>query len=179
MLDAAEKLLKQAIHARKEHRLTEAKRDLLEAVSLYRQIGTRLELVQALKALGQIERDLGQVDAAQPLYEEAVAKCREGCEPLYLAHTVRHLGDIYQDAGRADLAGPCYLEALTIYRCEEKTQDLDLANAIRPLAILKENAGDVSAAKVLWEEARKLYSSVGISEGVAECASRIEKLAKR
>src|SRR5580704_10283063 len=93
--------LMEAAHlARKEHRLADAHRDLAEAVALCRQTGTRRELVRALKAFGQIERDLGRGDGARPLYEEAVALCREEGDSLLLAHTIRHLGDIFQDAGQ-------------------------------------------------------------------------------
>ena len=80
------------------------------------------------RGLGQIERDLGRGEAARPLYEEAVALCRDEGDPLALAHTVRHLGDIHQDAGRAALAEPCYDEALALYRSHDRTAPLDLAN---------------------------------------------------
>ncbi len=175
-MDAAIRLIKQADRARREHRLTDAHRDLVEAVALCRQAGERRELVRALKGLGQLERDLGHGDAARPLYEEAVAICREEGDPLTLAHTVRHLGDIHQDAGRVELAEPCYREALALYRKYQRTPPLDLANAIRPLAILKDNAGEVEVARRLWEEARDLYASVGVREGVAESSARLERL---
>jgi hypothetical protein len=73
-------------------------------------------------------------------------------------------------------AEPCFNEALGIYRQEEKTHDLDLANAIRPLAILKESVGDASTAAPLWEEARSLYESLGIQEGVSECSKHLARL---
>ena len=85
-------------------------------------------LVQASSALGQIERDLGRGDAARPLYEEAVAICREEGDPLLLAHTIRHLGDIHRNIGRClTEAEPCYQEALPLYR-SQPTNPPDLAN---------------------------------------------------
>ena len=178
MPDTAEKLIRRAYRARREHRPADAHRDFGEAVSLCRQSGTRRDLVRALKGLGQIERDLGRGDAARPLYEEAVALCRGEGDPLALAHTVRHLGDIHQDAGRLELAEPCYVEALTIYRCEEGTDTLDLANAVRPLAILKEAVGEVEEARRLWEEAKELYMAVDVAGGVEESSARLERLAR-
>lgn len=171
--------MRRADRARQEHRPADAQRDLVEAVALCRRAGERHELVQALKALGQIERDLERGDAALPLYEEAVGICRAEGDPLMLAHTVRHLGDIHQDAGRMDQAESCYQEALAIYRGNEDTRELDLANAIRPLAILKSNVGRVDAAKQLWEEARELYTAVGVREGVAECSAWLADLEGR
>jgi tetratricopeptide (TPR) repeat protein len=175
MSDTIRQLMDQAWQARKEHRLADVHRDLTEATTLCRQSGTRLELVRALKALGQIERDLGRGDAALPLYEEAVVLCREEGDPLLLAHTIRHVGDIHRGAGRLALAEPCYNEALALYR-SHKPSPLDFANAIRPLAILKDAVGDVEAARGLWEEARDLYEVAKVPQGVAECSARLARL---
>jgi tetratricopeptide (TPR) repeat protein len=177
MSHPADELINLAKLARKEHRLADAHRDLTEAVSLYRQTGTRCELIWALKALGQIERDLGRRETARPLYEEAVALCREDGDAIALAHTVRHLGDIYLDAGDLAHAEPCFNEALALYRSHEHAK-LDLANAIRPLAILKDAVGDVEAARLLWEEARDLYEAASVPQGVAECSARLARLTK-
>ena len=178
MSTTAAELLNQAAHARRDNRLADAHRDLGEAVGLCRQAGAPRELVQALKALGQIERDLGRGDAAQLLYEEAATICREQGDPLLLAHTVRHLGDIHQDAGRLEPAEACYDEALALYRDHGQPPPLDLANAIRPLAMLKEATGEVEEAKRLWIEARDLYEAVHVLEGVAECSNRLARLSR-
>ena len=178
MSEAASKLMRQADRARQDNRLADARRCLVAAVALSRHAGEQRQLVQALKRLGQVERDLGHGEAARPLYEEAVTICRKGDDALTLAHTVRHLGDIHQDAGRAELAEPCYHEALALYRSHERTPPLDLANAIRPLAILKDDAGQVEEARRLWEEARDLYAAVNVREGVAESSARLARLSR-
>ena len=134
--------------------------------------------MRALKGVAQIERDEGRGDAARPLYEEAVAICRQLGDPLILAHTVRHLGDLHQDAGRVELAEPCYDEALALYRSNDQTAPLDLANAIRPLAILKDDAGEVEAAKRLWQEARDLYAAADVQEGFVESSERLSRLSR-
>jgi tetratricopeptide (TPR) repeat protein len=148
----------------------------LRAVELSRDAGYQLELIQALKGLGQLERDLNNVNAALTRYEEAVELCRQEGDRLLLAHTVRHVGDIHQDAGRNDLAEPCYNEALMIYRHHKETNTVDLANAIRPLALLKESLGKNEEAKRLFEEARDLYAACNIAEGVAEMSRRAARL---
>jgi tetratricopeptide (TPR) repeat protein len=176
MSDAVIELVRRAERARRENRLADAHRDLVEAVAFGRQAGAQHELVLALKGLGQIERDLGCGDAALPLYEEAVALCREEGDPLTLAHTVRHLGDIHRSAGRAELAEPRYHEALALYRSHEGTPVLDLANAIRPLAILKQATGEAEEARRLWEEARDLYAAANVQEGVAGCSASLARL---
>ena len=154
----------------------DARRLYAEAVERCRHAGMRRELIRALKALGQIERDLDSRAAALALYEEAVALCRKEGDALMLAHTVRHVGDIYQEGGRDDLAEPCYDEALSIYRRDNETLPLDLANTIRPFALLKENAGEVEEAKRLWAEARDLYAVANVAQGVAESSRRLARL---
>jgi tetratricopeptide (TPR) repeat protein len=182
MTDLSEKLLRQALQARRDHRFDDAKRDLIEAVALCRAAGIGAELARALADLGQIERDLGHGDAALRHYEEAVSIYRVEGDALKLAHTVRHVGDIHRQAGRAELAEPCYHEALSLYRCHDRghaeTPPLDLANAIRGLAILKFDAGDASAARALWEEARNLYAATGVEAGVKESDRRLALLAQ-
>ena len=169
-------LIKEASGLRFE-RPKHARRLYSDAVSRCRQIGTRRELIQALKGLGQIERDLDHGAAALPLYEEAVALCRQEGDALLLAHTVRHLGDIHQDAGRPELAEPCYVEALTIYRSEREAAPLDLANAIRPLATLKEGANEWEQSQTFWQEAKELYARANVPQGVRESSRRLALLA--
>lgn len=172
-----DQLLQQAAQARKEHRPADAKRDLLEAVEACRASGTQLELAQTLKALGQVERDLQHSEEALKLYQEAVAIYRTLDDPLALAHTIRHVGDILLVEGKHILAEPCYQEALGIYRGNQKTAPLDLANTIRGLAILKQETRIPDDAKVLWEEARTLYTQVNVEAGVAESNRRLAQLA--
>lgn len=175
-MDESGELLERADRARRERRLADARRDLVEAVALCRRTGEQRDLVHALKELGQIERDLGRGDAARPLYEEAVAICRAAGDPLTLAHTVRHLGDIHRDADRVEPAERCYYEALALYRSHGHAPPLDLANAIRPLALLKEAAGELDTARGLWEEAKDLYAVARVPAGVAESAARLARL---
>jgi hypothetical protein len=66
MSHTALELMGVAALARKEHRLPDAHRDLVEVVQLCRKSGERRNLIRALKALGQIDRDLGRGDAARP-----------------------------------------------------------------------------------------------------------------
>jgi tetratricopeptide (TPR) repeat protein len=177
MGDASD-LLKQAHQARRENRLDDAKRALVEAVDLCRNADVRTELAKALCGLGQIDRDLHHVEAARQSYEEAVTIYRADGDALKLAHTVRHLGDIHREDGRPDLAAPCYDEALALYRSHEQTPTLDLANALRGCALLKDATGEKEQAKALWEEARDLYAVVNVKEGVAESSRRLALLAQ-
>lgn len=160
--------VRRATLARREDRPEDAKREWTEAIAICRREGARLELARSLKGLGQIERDQGDYDAALGRYEEALVICRESGPPLMVAHTVRHVGDIHVDAGRADLAEPLLREALLMYRAEPGASTMDVANAVRSLAV-------VTGDKALWEEARGLYESAGVREGVEESLRQLAR----
>lgn len=117
-------------------------------------------MARALTRLGQIERDLGNREAARAHYQEAVSIYRTEGDVLGLAHALRHLGDIQHDTGRPDLAAPCYEEALDLYRRNVMTRRSDLANAVRSMALHKESVGDFEQARQFWLEARALYVSL-------------------
>jgi tetratricopeptide (TPR) repeat protein len=176
MSDAIAAHIENATQARKDNRLQDAKSNWLQALVLCRCSTNRLALIQSLKGLAQIERDLGHDADSLPLYEEAVALARAEGDPLLLAHTVRHLGDIHRQAAQFPQAQNCYEEALTLYRSNATTAPLDLANALRPYALLKEQIGEREHAKPLWEEARKLYASANAPDGVSESAKHLSDL---
>lgn len=171
--------LDDAARARQEDRLDDAYRIYAEAVQVLRDSNDRLGLIRALKGLGQIERDRGNVAAALAKYEEATALARQENDPLLLAHTVRHVGDILRHLERTAEAEKCYTEALALYRAHLNAPKLDLANAIRGMALLKDDLGETGAAQTLWKEAHRLYASLGIQAGVAESKARQASAAHR
>jgi tetratricopeptide (TPR) repeat protein len=170
-------ILHAARQARTEHRFQDAKSALVEGLGACRQAGQKTELALMLKALGQIERDMGNPEFALPLYEEAVSIYRAANQPLALAHTIRHVADIQRDLERRELAEPNYREALAIYRVHLETSPLDLANAVRGLAILVSDAGRNREARALWQEAHDLYAAVNVEPGVKESSRRLALLA--
>ena len=176
MANQAETLIQNALQARRENRLPDAKRDLTEAVELCRRTQSHAQLAKALADLGQIERDMHHSDAALGHYEESVAIYRGQEDPLKLAHTIRHVADIQRHEGRHQQAEVNYAEALGIYRDHPETPPLDLANALRGWALLKEAMGESQEARAQWQEAGKLYADVHVEAGVAESKRRMELL---
>ncbi|MGA9669243.1 MAG: tetratricopeptide repeat protein [Terracidiphilus sp.] len=175
-VSTAAALLKEGCRARREDRPADARVSFAEAVEQCRGTDDKTMLAQALAGLGQIERDLGQLDAAVKLYAEAVELYRTVDRPLALAHTVRHLADILRHQVQLDLAAPHYREALAIYRSHEETPPLDLANALRGYALLKSSEGEAEEATRLWREASGLYAAAGVEAGVVESQVQIERL---
>jgi tetratricopeptide (TPR) repeat protein len=189
MTAAALNLLWRARQARHDSRLLDARRDLVQAVEICRAAGMNRDFAFAIKRLGQIERDLRDLDAARACYEEAAGIYREQGDALNLAHTIRHLGDVHQDAGRTAAAAACYEEALMLYRNARGARRNDVANALRSMAIHTEEAGDVERARRLWTEARDLYASLDgplrriflrrQNPGVRESVEHLARLAAR
>ena len=169
MSEDAHTLIQRGHAQRREDHADDAWQSFSEAVSAARRDGNDADLVHALKGLGQIERDLGRGERALPLYEEAVELCLAKEDLPGLAHTLRHLGDIHQDAGSYSAALEPYEQALALYRRLPDTPALEMANALRPYALLRERLGEAGAAAAMWREARALYATAGVAEGVEEC----------
>ena len=178
MTDTA-KLMEEAALARREDRLDEAHRGYTEAAAIYRANEDRPSLIRALKGVGQIDCDQGNLEAALLAYEEAAALARAQSDPFLLAHTIRHVGDVLCRLGRPTEAEACYTEALALYRNEPNAPRLDLANAIRAMAALKDSLGAAREALPLWEEAHEIYASLGVQAGVAESKARQARIARQ
>jgi len=127
-------------------------------------------------------RRMGQLSASHRHCCDAVAasRRRKSARPWFvhrrLAHTIRLVGDIHHDAGRLALAEPCYEEALTLYRSHRHTAPPDPANVLRPFAILQETLGGPEQAILLWSEAKALYATLNLREGVAESSEHLGRL---
>jgi tetratricopeptide (TPR) repeat protein len=179
MSETIDQLLAQAKTARREDRLDDARRDLLDAVILARAGSDRADLARAVTELGRIERDMLNREEACGYYGEAARMYRDQGDMLKCAHSIRHCGDIFAERCRMDDAERCYHEAVAMYRADPHAPPLDVANALRPLALLKHDAGKSDEADPLWQEAKSLYASVNVLPGVAECAARQALLARR
>jgi hypothetical protein len=118
---------------------------------------------------GRRARAAGNLDAARKFYAEAAAQHRQQGLTLAWAHAIRHIADMWLEASELEAARPLYEDALEAYRGSLETRILDLANTLRPYALLNEAAGNAEAARALWLEAKALYASLRLEEGVAEC----------
>ena len=190
MSAAIESLLKEGYQARRAHRPNDAKAAFAQAVALCEEHQNQFLLAQSLTGLGQIERDLGEIDTSLQHYQQAVSIFRTLDNPLRLAHTVRHVGDILRESNQPAPALPCYEEALAIYRSHLETNTLDLANTLRGYALLQAERGNPQVAIGLWKEAGTLYNQVwqkpgspfsesDMTPGIAESKKQIALLANR
>lgn len=159
-----------------EHRRDDARRDLHEAIARARAAGEGQELAQSLAALGEIEREDGNLVEAMACYEEIVTLDLAHDDRLGVAEALCHLGDIHRQNDCPDLAGMCYQEATEIYAVHPAAPPHDIANALRSFAMHKQEVGEVDEARILWQSARNIYSALGVEQGVRECDARLGDL---
>jgi tetratricopeptide (TPR) repeat protein len=173
-----DQMIASAYQARREGRLEDARKLFSESAELCREAGSGDPslLASSMAGLGQIERDLKNRPAALEHYRAAVKLCRSGANPHKLAHTIRHLGDILREEGLMEEARPCYEEAIVFYRSSGETSPLAWANALRGFALLRAAMDEDEEAKALWHEARALYESVNVEDGVRESDAQIARL---
>ena len=145
--------------ARREKRFADARADFAVAADWYATHGPIRMQVHALTRQAQIERDVGNYEAAVGFQQTALQLQRD-TGPEGLPHVVRHLADILDDAGRHRDASPYYAEMEKLYRNSSATPPLEMANAIRSLAVHAERIGDKKRAEQLWVEARDRYAKL-------------------
>lgn len=70
-----------------------------------------------MRHLGDIHRDAGHWELAEPCYLESLALYRSqaGVSPLDLANAIRPLAILKHDAGKAEEAGRLFEEAMGLY----------------------------------------------------------------
>jgi len=173
MDETFQELFARGYQARRENRIADSRAVFIQGVRSAAEEGDRPALAEALCGLGQAERDIGNLSAAQHHYAGAATLYREIGPPERLAYAIRHEADLLREESRSAEAEPLYLEAASIYREQGGEAELDLANTLRGLALLAESSGKPDAAKSLWQEARLLYAKCNVQAGVAECDERL------
>ncbi len=124
----------------------------LEALDLYREVGSWRGIVGAQNMAGHALASLGRVVEAKALIEEALASARKMCDRRAVAWSLRCLGYASAKGGDFAAARNYLTEALPIYESDFHVGDL--AYAINDLGMYQFCAGDAelafaSAAKML------------------------------
>ena len=122
----------------------------------------------ALRDARQKQRD-GQETGAELVYAEAAELARSKGDRTALAYALRHMSDLARARGAFSKAWHDASEAAALYR--QSSDKLGLANATRLQAL---SAADPNDARAFWQQARDLYSHLGVEAGVAECESRLK-----
>ena len=126
-----------------------------------------------LRVYSQILRDEDRIEEAKKTLDEAASILLPITSAQRRAHIIRHQADIAAEMGLLSESFVHYEAALSIYRRDSLTNPMDLANTLRGFALLKERWKEVQEAKKMWREAKEIYSSFGIEEGVKECNAHL------
>ncbi len=138
-----------------------------ESLAVYRQLGDKRGIGQALQRLGQIARTKWNFAAARSLLEEALTLYREVGHTWYTALSIFQLGLLEEKQGAYASARARFEESLALYRQVGDKQRM--VNSLYWLASMFLNQGDATTASALLEEGLKLAREVGYKVGQADC----------
>jgi tetratricopeptide (TPR) repeat protein len=159
-------------------RIEEAERVLREALEVSLALGPRGSPWAPLHALGELERDRGDLVAARELLERAVAASKERGEWEHDHASIRHgLGDLALDEGSSKEARAWYLEALGVAREHDAfyTTIHCVAGLAAAAAVEKrlERAADLWAATERYSELRGVELGATERERYLNCISAV------
>ena len=124
-------------------------------VELFRDEQDNLGLANVLQAMGDLERYLGQIDAAKNHYEQAEQLYRDERYNLGLANVLLSMGDLERRLGQIDAAKNHYEQAEQLSRDER--YNLGLAFVLLYMVVLEISLGQIDAAKNHYKQVEQLY----------------------
>ncbi|MEO8196721.1 MAG: serine/threonine-protein kinase [Thermoanaerobaculia bacterium] len=143
----------------------EAAKMLAPAVPLARSLhsAASAETAEAVESLAQLLNDRGDLEAAEPLYREALAMDQHlfPGDDARVATDLNNLSQVLADKGDLAAAEPVAQQALEMRRRLFPGDHEDLAESLNNLAGLRNSRGDAAGAIALFREAlamsRRLY----------------------
>ncbi len=110
---------------------------------------------EMMNVLGQMYSNLGRVDDAAPLLQEALLAVKEmgEADSRLEPDILDNLAAVYRDRGDFNAAEPLYQQALAIRRRQLDADDFALAESLNSLGILLWRQGQHESAQPLIEEA--------------------------
>jgi len=127
--------------------------------------------------MGDLERRLGDIDAALKHYADAEQLYRSELANLGLANVLKAMGDLESRLGDIDAALKHYADAEQLYRSER--DNLGLANVLRAIGDLERRLGDIDAALKHYADAEQLYRSERNNLGLANVLKAMGDLERR
>ena len=137
----------------------QARSQLEESVALWRAVGDKQGLAQALRFLSGSFESRGDYVAARPLAEESVKLFREGDDTFGLGISLSRLGITALAQGDYEVARAALEEGVEI--CREIEDDWALALALRNLGIGALREGDLEEAVVRLAESLGVLRETG------------------
>jgi tetratricopeptide (TPR) repeat protein len=131
--------------------MEDAREQYLLALSSMPQSEFGTARANALLALANLDRRLGNLENARLLYKEAIEFYKAEHWHFGLAIALKGLGDTESGLGEVELARSLYEEAIAYHKKENES--FELANALKSLGDLESRLGNVDSARALYEEA--------------------------
>jgi tetratricopeptide (TPR) repeat protein len=165
----------------RQGRYADAQKNLREALqrqqSLYGAVYP--DVARTLKDLAQAVEDGGDLNAALPLMQSAVAMQRQlrGNEPHPdLAEALNDLAVLYQLRGDYADSEKFYLESMAMKRRLYGDKHPEIANALGNLASAMQDKGDLARAEPLYRQALDMWRAL-VGETHPEVANALQNLA--
>ena len=83
-------------------------------------------------------------------------------------HALRHIGSTFLALEEHQCAQKCLIQVVNAYEAQPP-HPLEVANTHRLYALALEKLENKTEAHTYWEQAKSIYQSLGIEEGVKEC----------
>ncbi len=135
------------------------------------------ESASAILYLGDLERRLGQIDKARPLFEQALALYKSQQDGVGQANTLQALADLESRLGKVDKTRALYEQALALYK--SMRDGLGQANTLKALGDLESRLGQIDKARALYEQALALHKSEQAGLGQANTLKALGQLESR
>jgi tetratricopeptide (TPR) repeat protein len=132
-----------------------------------------VEYAGALNDIGYAWQVLGDLDRAEPLLEEALARFEAGgAPPAGTGATLTNLGNVRQARGDLDSAAVLFRRSVETRRLESQPEDPRLANSLESLASVLSSLGSLDQADSAATEALRIRRRV-LPEGHPSLAGPI------
>jgi len=165
----------------RQGRYAEAQKTLREALTRQQALygAVHPDVARTLKDLAQAVEDGGDLNAALPLMQSAVAMQRRlrGNEPHPdLAEAINDLALLHQLRGDYDESEKFYLESMAMKRRLYGDKHPEIANALENLASALQDKGDLARAEPLYRQALAMWRAL-LGDAHPEVATALHNLA--
>jgi tetratricopeptide (TPR) repeat protein len=160
-------------------RYDDAQGYLVESLSIARELGDRLRVASALRALGIVSQGQGDQAGARRALEESLVLSRELGDKRQLSITVNGLAELERAAGNLDAAEPLCEEFIALER--ELGNRGNVASGLLNFAMVSIGRGSAGRARGLLLEALSIAEEIGskrVGQGVLEATSGLAAFAE-
>jgi tetratricopeptide (TPR) repeat protein len=137
-----------------------------EALSIEREVGTRVNETFILQNMAVVYSDIGESQRALAMYEEVLPMMRESGDKDSETTILTNMAVIYHETGQPQRALALFEEALPIKR--ESGDRAGVANLLSNMAVVYNDTGQPRRALVLFEEALQIMLEIGNRVGEAQ-----------